>query len=318
MDKALQLYSELILTQSLPLDQHPVAVYLTSLSSAHSRRTMRTALHTVAAILTSGDMDAFQIDWSALRYQHTTAVRTVLMETYKPATANKILSALRGVLREAWQLGYMSAEDYHRAVAVKAVRGQTLPAGRELLRGELEALLGACNADPKPAGIRDGALIASLYTGGLRRAEIVALHLEDYTSDTGRLLVRGKGNKERSVYLPPSAQTYMSRWLALRGDEPGSIFCPINKGGKLQTGGMSDQAVYNMLRKRADQAGVKAFSPHDIRRTFVSDLLDAGADISTVSRLAGHSNVTTTARYDRRPEEAKQKAAGLLHVPEPF
>ncbi len=70
-----------------------------------------------------------------------------------------------------------------------------------------------------------------------------------------------------------------------------------------------------MLAKRANQARVKKFSPHDLRRSFVSDLLDPGADIAVVAKMAGHASVTTKARYDRRGEQAKVKASTLLHVP---
>ena len=70
-----------------------------------------------------------------------------------------------------------------------------------------------------------------------------------------------------------------------------------------------------MLGKRGAEAGVKDFSAHDFRRTFVGDLLDRGVDISVVSKLAGHSDPKTTARYDRRPEATKRDAAAKLHFP---
>lgn len=107
----------------------------------------------------------------------------------------------------------------------------------------------------------------------------------------------------------------MADWLAVRGDVPGSLFLPVNKGGRIQHRAMTDQAVYAMLRRRAEQAGVKEFSPHALRRTFVGDLLERGVDMATVQKLAGHASVTTTGRYDRRPETVKKQAARKLHFP---
>jgi len=73
--------------------------------------------------------------------------------------------------------------------------------------------------------------------------------------------------------------------------------------------------VYAILAKRATAAGVGDLSPHDLRRTYVGDLLDRGADIATVQKLAGHADVSTTARYDRRAAPPRRAAADLLHVP---
>lgn len=295
--------------------QHPAAVYLASLGPG-SRRAMRQALDTVARLLSGGRAVAETLPWGSLRYQHVQAVRSVLAEKLAPGTVNKVLSALRGVLREAWKLGQIDAETYHRAAAVRRVRGERLPAGRELTAGEIRALFRTCANDPAPSGARDAAILALLYGAGLRRSELVALELRDYQADSGELTVRlGKGGKERTVYATDGAEIALRTWLGFRGEQPGPLICPVLKGGRVVIRGMTSQAVYDALRKRATQASVEHFSPHDCRRTFVSHLLDAGADISTVQRLAGHASVTTTARYDRRGEAAKRKASELLHVP---
>jgi site-specific recombinase XerD len=305
---------------------HAVAVYLARLAPG-SRRTMRGALETIAEILSGKHKQAFVLPWHELRYEHTQAVRAALAERYQPATANKLLAALRGVLRECWRLGEMQAEEFHRAIDVAAVRGTTLPRGRALAGGELRALFADCAVDDNVSGVRDAALLAVLYGAGLRRAEAVSLDVDDYDVETGELRVRsGKGRKARTAYATGGracgnrgVATFTSKRAASatcgEHDAGKSLFYPINKGGNLTARRMSDQAVLNIVRKRALRSGVKSFSPHDLRRSFISDLLDAGADISTVQGLAGHANVQTTARYDRRGERTKAKAAEMLHVP---
>jgi site-specific recombinase XerD len=304
-----------VTSSRLRLDRHPAAVYLARLSPG-SHRATRHALSVLAELLSGGKADPLTLDWAALRYQHTSALRVALDERYAPATANRILSALRGVLEEAFALGLMNAEDYQRARQVRSIRAEVLPAGRALTSGEIKALLDHCVGDPSPAGIRDAAIIALLYGAGLRRSELAALALEDYQLESGALAVRsGKGRKERLVYVRGGAEQALSLWLEVRGSASGPLFVPISKAGKLEMRAMTGLAVFFILKRRASKASVREFSPHDLRRTFIGDLLDAGADIATVQRLAGHASVQTTARYDRRGEETKRRATELLHVP---
>lgn len=157
---------------------------------------------------------------------------------------------------------------------------------------------------------------AVLYGGGRRRTEAVALDLADCDAATGALTVRsGKGRKARVVHATNGGRAALDAWRAVRGLEAGPLLGTVTKGGRVQIRRVTPQAVYVRLAALGERAGVAKFSPHDMRPSFVSGLLDAGADIATVQRLAGHANVTTTQRYDRRGEVPKRKATELLHVP---
>ena len=184
---------DLLPTSGRPLDQSPAAVYLAGLASG-SRRTMGAALDVIAAKLSGGRADALGLPWGDLRYQHTAAIRAELAGAYAPATARKMLSALRGVLRAARRLGQMGADDYAQAVDLDPIRGGRLPRGRNLTPGEIAALFGACAQDQSAAGVRDAAALA-LLRAGLRRAEVAGLAVGTLDQDGGGVTVTGKDRK---------------------------------------------------------------------------------------------------------------------------
>jgi integrase len=276
---------------------------------------MGQALRVVAGTLSHGKATPETFPWAELRYQHTAAARAALAERYAPAAANKVLSALRGVLTECFRLGLMSAEDHARASDIPNVKGSSAPRGRALKAGELSALFGACDATTAQ-GARDAALLAVLYGAGLRRAEAVALELADYNPEDGALAIRlGKGRKARTVYVTNGARDALAAWLDVRGSASGPLFLAVDKAGNVRPGRITAGAVYAILGRLQGAARVKPFSPHDCRRSYITALLTAGNSIAVVQKLAGHASVNTTARYDRSDEDAKRKAAETLHVP---
>lgn len=306
---------------ALPADRNPALVYLAGLTSARSRRVQAIALTTLARLLLGPDGAALPPDaaarlpWWELRYQHTQALRARLIEAgYAPATINRTLAALRGVLKACWQLELMSIEDYHRAAALETVRGERLPAGRDIPPHELRALLLSCYDDGLK-GVRDLAVLGLLATTGIRRAEFEALEMADFDPETGALRVQGKGRKERTVYVLNTSRALLDRWLEARGAQPGPLFVSMKKGDKLTERRMGADAAYNMVRDRAEACGLGPVTPHDFRRTFIGNLLDAGVDAVTITKITGHASVELLRRYDRRPERAKVDALARIDLP---
>jgi integrase len=109
----------------------------------------------------------------------------------------------------------------------------------------------------------------------------------------------------------------MAAWLQLRALNEGPLFCPVDKAGRITIRRLATQAVYALVDRRARAAGVGHLSPHDGRRTFASDLFDAGVDAVQVQGLMGHASLLTTGGYDRRPELARLAAVERLHFPYP-
>ncbi len=296
--------------------KNPARVYLAGLAKS-GRRSVVTQLRGVAKMVGAASID--QVPWHLLKHEHVVAIRTKALETGKsPATVNLMLAGIRGAVRTAWNMNLISAEDLARIEAVKGVKATTEPRGRRITSGELGAIMKGIETET-PSGKRDAGIIALAYCGGLRRQELANLQFEnvhDLGEEMEITIKAGKGRKDRVLFLNNGGADALRDYLSVRGDSPGSLFWASLKSGKLvENSSMTDQAIYARIRRCANLAGVKTLSPHDMRRSFVSDMLDGGVDISTVAAMAGHSSVSTTQRYDRRGDEAKKRAAKALHLP---
>jgi integrase len=227
-----------------------------------------------------------------------------------------MLVAVRRVARECYLLGRMDHERYERIRAVGNVPGHEEPTGRALPREEIAALFAACRADPRPIGLRDRALFAVLYGAGLRVAELTGLEVGHYETEQGVVrVVAGKGRKDRNVPAHPTCAAHVADWLEERGPAPGALFVALDRTAARRVRRLTEQAIRDVCERRAAQASIPPFTPHDLRRSFVSDLLAAGVDVVTVQKLAGHASPEMTALYDRRPFGARRDAVALLDLP---
>ena len=134
---------------------------------------------------------------------------------------------------------------------------------------------------------------------------MVALDIDDYELTSGHLTVIGKGRRQRRTSLPTGGRRAMAVWLELRGPADGLLFCPVDKAGRVTIRRLTTSGRLRAVDRRARKAGVGHLSPHDGRRTFASDLFDAGVDAVQIQGLMGHASLLTTGGYDRRPELAR-------------
>jgi len=181
--------------------------------------------------------------------------------------------------------------------------------------GELERLLEAPEGGDLPA-LRDRAMLAMLFSTGMRVSELCSLNRDMVSTQSGELSVRGKGGKVRPVFLSEDALAHMAAWMKERTDLDPAVFIRIPRNlsfGKYENLRLTARSVQRIVKLHATAAGIvgKQVSPHTLRHSFATDLLRNGADIRSVQGMLGHSSVTTTQIYthvtDKGLREVHQK-----------
>lgn len=269
--------------------------------------------------------------WGAVTAADVLTLGAALAAVYAPSTVSAMLSAVRSVLRLAVAFGEADADAATAAAAIKRPRDNRehpKPRRSTAHAGDpatLAALWRAVEADPMPARrARDRALLALLYGAGLRRAEAAAVTVADVAADVGGgqvAVTRGKGGKARLVPVAAWAAAALADWRAVRraalddSAGAGAFLLSVTRYGRVAARPLTGYTIGRQIGRVAAAAGVPVV-PHDLRRAFVSAAITAGGgDLSAAAHLAGHSSVTTTARYDRRQARAAAVIAAAIPAP---
>jgi integrase/recombinase XerD len=225
-----------------------------------------------------------------------------------PRSRARALSALRMFHR------FLVIENYAEVNPTAVVESPRVP-------GKLPSVLSIAAVDAllaAPAGrslpdIRDRAMLQLLYATGLRVSELVTLQRSDINLQAGYLLTSGKGEKERLIPVGEAAKSAIAEYLLALGANPalpGEKFLFLTRLG----GSMSRQAFWNMVKKRALQAGImQSISPHTLRHSFATHLLENGADLRSVQMMLGHADLATTQIYTHISGDRLKRIHKELH-----
>jgi site-specific recombinase XerD len=245
-----------------------------------------------------GELTIGDIDERTIR-EFLTHLR--MKKNYSPKALNRKISTMKAYFRFLENEGYVKKSPMQRIKSVKM--GRQSP--RVFSQKEVEQLVGSPGGGPetpqeasKPGGTaldssaRDRAILELFYATGMRIAELAALSVEDLDLEQLTIKVTGKGNKERIVLMNQSSADALRKWLDVRPARDRAVF--LNRHGKR----MSIRGIQILFKKRLAQSGVaSAGSPHTMRHSFATHLLEGGADLISIKELLGHESLSTTQIY---------------------
>jgi integrase/recombinase XerC len=220
-----------------------------------------------------------------------------------PASVARKLAALRSCFRFLVRRGVIERNPAREARSPRQPRRLVtfLPIDEATQLVDGRALGGRSRA-------RDVAILETLYATGLRVSELAGLDLDDLDRAERTVRVLGKGRKERIVPFGSHAARALERWLGERGEADGAVFTNA-RGGRLTV-----RSVHTIVRRSARAAGItRRVSPHTLRHTFATHLLDGGADLRAIQELLGHSRLSTTQRYTHVGAEQLMKVYDHAH-----
>jgi len=222
------------------------------------------------------------------------------------------LIALRGFL------GYLSQRDIESLAPNKIVLPKVSRKQVTFLHyDEVERLISEIDITSE-AGLRDRAIIELLFSSGLRVSELVNLNRDHVNTKRREFMVRGKGQKDRPVFISEAAAGWVDHYLDVRDDSLAPLFISYSKNVEASTSGdyrrLTARSIQRMVSKYALLAGItKHVSPHTMRHSFATDLLMNGADIRSVQSMLGHSNISTTQVYTHVTDEHLREVYEKFH-----
>jgi len=244
--------------------------------------------------LSAADIRAFLRQLHRLGLSHRSIART--------------LSAVKGLYRFAAAERLVAVDPTEQIEAARLPRH--LP--HYLSLEEVDQLLDAPDTKT-PAGLRDRTMLETLYATGLRVSELVSLKLEDLHLDAGYLRCRGKGRKERIVPLGRSAQRWIRRYLKKGRPQVSTRSGPWLFPNRLGTR-MTRQRFWQILRSAGTRVGIRrSLSPHVVRHSFATHLLERGADLRSLQLMLGHSDIGTTQIYTHVSRERLRRVYDQHH-----
>jgi len=226
-----------------------------------------------------------------------------------PRSVARHLSAVRGLYRFLVREGRLGRDPTEHLEGPRPPR--RLP--RTLSPKEAAALVESPALDDR-AGLRDRALLELLYATGMRASECLALRIEDLNLAAGYVIPTGKGDRQRLVPVGAQALHWVRVYLKtarpslVKRADPGTLF--VNRAGRR----LSRQGLWGIIKKAARRAGVrKAVSPHTLRHSFASHLLERGADLRSIQAMLGHADISTTQIYTHLPSAAVREMYRRYH-----